>query len=182
MLISGLYPCYFLSVIEKGLTKNTISLSLSLSLSAAMASVTSTTTTLFTPYLSLRHITKPSFFSPPLHLPNTTPSIFILSCSPPKTIPITEEQFLRAISDSSDQKQLPCVRTFENDLSQLTLVGAVNFRQAVTAAAADGGDVADEHVQDGMDAMVLETVFPASSSDHGTVSTRLVTSLFLSIV
>lgn len=64
-------------------------------------------------------------------------------------------------------------------MSQLTLVGAVDFRQAVTAAAADGGEVADEHVQAGMDAMVVETVFPASSSDHGTVSTRLVTSLFL---
>lgn len=58
-------------------------------------------------------------------------------------------------------------------MSQLTLVGAVDFRQAVTAAAADGGEVADEHVQAGMDAMVVETVFPASSSDHGTVSTRL---------
>jgi len=31
-----------------------------------------------------------------------------------------------------------------------------------------------------MDAMVVETVFPSSSSDNGTVSTRLVTSLFLS--
>jgi hypothetical protein len=63
-------------------------------------------------------------------------------------------------------------------LSQLSLVGAVDFRQAVTAAAADGGEAAAEHLGAGMDAMVIETVFPASSSDHGTVSTRLVTTFF----
>ncbi|TKY71774.1 hypothetical protein E2542_SST00506 [Spatholobus suberectus] len=111
-------------------------------------------------------------FSPTLHFTNSRNSISVLSCSSPKSIPVTEQQVLQAIADS-DGKNLPCVRTYDNDLSQLTLVGAVNFQQALTAAAADGGQVASEHVDAGMEAMVIETVFPAPSSDHATVSTRL---------
>ncbi|KAK7395488.1 hypothetical protein VNO78_16047 [Psophocarpus tetragonolobus] len=110
--------------------------------------------------------------SPTLHFTNSRNSIFALSCTSPKAIPVTEQQVLQAIADS-DGKNLPCVRTYDNDLSQLTLVGAVDFQQALTAAAADGGRVASEHINAAMDAMVVETVFPAPSSDHATVSTRL---------
>lgn len=150
-------------------------------MATAMATVATSTTSLFTPFVPLRSNSKFSLFFPTLHFPNSKYSIFVLSCSPPKTIPVTEQQVLKAIADTSDQKRLPCVRTYENDLSQLTLVGAVDFRQAVTAAAADGGEVASEHIDASMDAMVVETVFPASSSDHGTVSTRLVPS-FLTLL
>ncbi|KAK7302864.1 hypothetical protein RJT34_13761 [Clitoria ternatea] len=133
-----------------------------------MAAVGSSTT-FFTPFVPFRSNT---IFSPIQLLPNSKNSIFSLSCSSPKTIPLTEQQVLQAIADSNDNT-LPSVRTFENDLSQLTLVGAVDFHQALTAAAADGGQAASDHLDAGMDAMVVETVFPAPSSDHGTVSTRL---------
>lgn len=76
---------------------------------------------------------------------------------------------------SSDQ--LPAVRTYETDLACLTLVGSVDFEQALTAAAADGGDTAEEHLASGMEIMVMETLSPASNDEHSTVSTRLV-SLF----
>ncbi|CAK8530618.1 unnamed protein product [Lathyrus sativus] len=138
-----------------------------------MASVATTSTSLFTPLVSLRRNSKFSLFFSTHHVTNSKPHVFVLSCFPPKTIPVTEQQVLQAIADTSDQKRLPCVRTYENDLSQLTLVGAVDSRQAITAGAADGGDVAAEHIDAGMDAMVVETVFPASSSDNGTISTRL---------
>ncbi|XP_061341523.1 uncharacterized protein LOC133287864 [Gastrolobium bilobum] len=137
-----------------------------------MATVPSSTSLLFTPLVPLRPISKFSPFFPTLHLTNSKNSIFVLSCSSPKAIPVTEQQVLQAIAES-DNKSLPCVRTFENDLSQLTLVGAVDFQQALTAAAADGGEVASDHINAGMDAMVVETVFPAPSNGHGTVSTRL---------
>ncbi|XP_027356593.1 uncharacterized protein LOC113865952 isoform X2 [Abrus precatorius] len=131
--------------------------------------VAGSSTSLLSPLLAIRPNAK---FSPTLHLTSSKNSIFVLSCSSPKTIPVTEQQVLQAIAQS-DGKTLPCVRTFENDLCQLTLVGAVDFYQALTAAAADGGQVATDHIDAGMDAMVVETVFPAPSSDHGTVSTRL---------
>lgn len=117
--------------------------------------------------------------SPNLHFNNSRNSIFALSCSSPKSIPVTEQQVLQAIADS-DGKNLPCVRTYENDLSQLTLVGTVDFQQALTASAADGGQVASDHIDAGMEAMVVETVFPAPSGDRATVSTRLVRSLSFS--
>lgn len=69
------------------------------------------------------------------------------------------------------------MRTYENDLARLTLVGAVDFQQALTAAASDGGEAASEHIDAGMPAMVVETVFPGPSDDHSTVSTRLVRSI-----
>ncbi|KAG4383757.1 hypothetical protein AAZX31_13G135600 [Glycine max] len=112
------------------------------------------------------------FSSSTLRFTNSKNSIFALSCSSPKSIPVTEKEVLQAIADS-DGKNLPCVRTYDNDLSQLTLVGTVDFNQALTAAAADGGEVASDHIDAGLDAMVVETVFPAPSSDHATVSTRL---------
>ncbi|XP_057433002.1 uncharacterized protein LOC130725831 [Lotus japonicus] len=137
----------------------------------SMATVTSCSSML-TPPLSLRPTSKFPPFSSTLHLTNSKGSISVLFCSSPKAIPVTEQQVLEAIADSDD-KSLPCVRTYENDLSCLTLVGAVDSQQAVTAAAADGGEVASEHIDAGLDAMVVETVFPGPSDDHSTVSTRL---------
>ncbi|XP_011096372.1 uncharacterized protein LOC105175586 isoform X2 [Sesamum indicum] len=88
--------------------------------------------------------------------------------------PPSEQAILEAIADSdATQISLPVVRTFENDLARLTLVGAVDFQQALTAAAADGGEAADEHLSSGLAAMVVETIFPGPSNDHSTVSTRL---------
>ncbi|KAL0307781.1 UNVERIFIED_CONTAM: hypothetical protein Scaly_2969600 [Sesamum calycinum] len=86
----------------------------------------------------------------------------------------SEQAILEAIADSgATQISLPSVRTFENDLARLTLVGAVDFQQALTAAAADGGEAADEHLSSGIASMVVETIFPGPSNDHSTVSTRL---------
>ncbi|CAM8890711.1 unnamed protein product [Rhodiola kirilowii] len=87
-------------------------------------------------------------------------------------IPTTEDEVLKAISDS-DESVLPCVRTYENDLCRLILVGAVDFQQALTAAAADGGEAAGEHMGSGMPAMVVETVFPGTTGERSTISTRL---------
>ncbi|KAF7803377.1 uncharacterized protein G2W53_042488 [Senna tora] len=134
-----------------------------------MASVR--TPSLFTPLL-LRP--KPKFFSlfPRIPFGSSKHSILVLSCSAPKAIPITEEEVLQAVAESDD-RSLPCVRTYENDMARLTLVGAVDFHQALTAAAADGGEAASEHIDSGMPAMVVETVFPGPSDEHSTVSTRL---------
>lgn len=77
-----------------------------------------------------------------------------------------------AQSDGAE-RTLPAVRVYENELARLTLVGAVDYQQALTAAAADGGEAADEHIAAGVDAMVVETVFPGSSEEHSTISTRL---------
>lgn len=95
--------------------------------------------------------------------------------------PFTPEQaVLEALADSEvTQNSLPVVRTYENDLARLTLVGAVDFQQAITAAAADGGEAADEHISSGIAAMVVETIFPGPDDDHSTVSTRLVSAQFL---
>lgn len=65
------------------------------------------------------------------------------------------------------------MRTYENELARLGLVGAVDFQQALTAAAADGGQAADEHIREGIPAMVVETLFPGNSDPHSTISTRL---------
>lgn len=65
------------------------------------------------------------------------------------------------------------MRTYENDLARLTVIGDVGFEQALTAAAADGGDAAEEHITSGMSTMVVETVFPGNPDEHSTVSTRL---------
>ncbi|XP_058201228.1 uncharacterized protein LOC131315980 isoform X2 [Rhododendron vialii] len=92
--------------------------------------------------------------------------------STPKSAPSTEQDILRAVLDSNG-RSLPAVRTYENDLARLTVVGAVNFKQALTAAAADGGQVADEYVKSGTPAMVVETVIPSPPDERSTVSTRL---------
>ncbi|KAL0442711.1 UNVERIFIED_CONTAM: hypothetical protein Slati_1993800 [Sesamum latifolium] len=104
------------------------------------------------------------------------PSLSIIASShnQPPSPPTSEQAILEAIADSdATQSSLPAVRTFENDLTRLSLVGAVDFQQALTAAAADGGEAADEHLSSGIAAMVVETIFPGPSNDHSTVSTRL---------
>ncbi|KAG7598561.1 hypothetical protein ISN44_As06g027920 [Arabidopsis suecica] len=84
----------------------------------------------------------------------------------------TEEDILRFVAES-DGKALPCVRTYENNSARLSLVGTVAFDQALTAAAADGGEAADDHLRDNVPVMVVETVFPGGSDPKATVSTRL---------
>ncbi|XP_057950081.1 uncharacterized protein LOC131145057 isoform X2 [Malania oleifera] len=124
----------------------------------------------------------PTFLSKPRSLPpinrsslpfiNPRKPLQVVTCTSPKTLLTTEQEFLKAVSESED-KSLPCVRSYENDLARLTLVGAVDFEQALTAAAADGGEAAAEHIDADMPAMVVETVFPGPSDEHSTVSTRL---------
>ena len=116
-------------------------------------------------------------FFPKLLFKNPRNSLYIVSCSTPKAIPATEQEVLDAIAES-DEKSLPAVRSFENDLARLTMVGAIDVEQALTAAAADGGNTADEHIASGMAAMVVETVFPGASDEHSTVSTRLVSIVY----
>ncbi|XP_024031068.1 uncharacterized protein LOC21398150 [Morus notabilis] len=115
---------------------------------------------------------KTGAFFPILPIVNLRISVPVLVRSSLNAVPGTEQEVLRAVADSNENS-LPCVRTYENDLARLTLVGAVDFQQALTAAGADGGQAADEHIQSGMPAMVVETVFPGSSDQHSTVSTRL---------
>ncbi|KAI9120973.1 hypothetical protein K1719_008006 [Acacia pycnantha] len=135
-----------------------------------MASVRSPS--LFFPVLPLRPNPRLFSFFPAENFSHSKKSILVLSCSPPKAIPITEQEVLQAVAESGD-KVLPCVRTYENDLARLTLVGAVDFEQALTAAAADGGEAASEHIESGIPAMVVETVFPGPSDEHSTICTRL---------
>ncbi|KAL7604816.1 hypothetical protein Lser_V15G16408 [Lactuca serriola] len=92
----------------------------------------------------------------------------------PSRPPLPEtQQYILDILEGEDVKSIPCVRTYENDLGRLTVVGDVNLEQALTAAAADGGEAADEHIDHGLDVMVAETVFPGQSDEHSTISTRL---------
>ncbi|KAL0398535.1 UNVERIFIED_CONTAM: hypothetical protein Sradi_2196800 [Sesamum radiatum] len=117
-----------------------------------------------------------SFPKLPLYPLRTSHSLIASASSynQPPSPPISEQAILEAIADSdATQSSLPAVRTFENDLARLSLVGAVDFQQALTAAAADGGEAADEHLSSGIAAMVVETIFPGPSNDHSTVSTRL---------
>lgn len=67
-------------------------------------------------------------------------------------------------------------------MARLSLVGSVRFDQALTAAAADGGRAASEHLDSGVPAMVVETVFPGPADEHATVSTRLVRVFFKKIL
>ncbi|XP_024007687.1 uncharacterized protein LOC18992208 isoform X2 [Eutrema salsugineum] len=98
---------------------------------------------------------------------------FIRSCSRnPSPATTNEEDILRFVANS-DGKALPCVRTYENDSARLSLVGTVAFDQALTAAAADGGEAADDHLRENVPVMVVETVFPGGSDPKATVSTRL---------
>ncbi|XP_062162628.1 uncharacterized protein LOC133869603 isoform X2 [Alnus glutinosa] len=109
---------------------------------------------------------KPIDFIPKLTRKNPRNAFPVLSCS------ATEQELLQAVLES-DEKALPCVRTYETDLARLVLAGAVDLEQALTAAAADGGEAAAEHIDSGMPAMVVETVFPGPSDERSTVSTRL---------
>ncbi|KAK8503997.1 hypothetical protein V6N13_092774 [Hibiscus sabdariffa] len=118
------------------------------------------------------HSPKKFTFFPKLPFRNPKVPFLIISRSSPRPAPSTEQEALKFIADS-DGTTLPCVRTYENDLARLTLVGAVNFDQALTAAAADGGRAATEHVESGIPAMVIETVYPGSTSKSATISTRL---------
>ncbi|PON77936.1 deneddylase [Parasponia andersonii] len=113
-------------------------------------------------------------FFPKLPLWNPPNSLPILARSSPNAVPApgTEQEVLRAVVDS-DERTLPCVRAYESDLARLTLVGAVDLEQALTAAAADGGQAAAEHLDSGMPAMVVETLYPGGLDPHSTVSTRL---------
>ncbi|KAF3774248.1 hypothetical protein EJ110_NYTH53559 [Nymphaea thermarum] len=72
-----------------------------------------------------------------------------------------------------DSDEFPALRTFENDLGRLSVVGDVSLQQALAAASADGGRAADEHIAAGLSVMVVETVFPGHPGEHSTVSTRL---------
>ncbi|XXG90112.1 hypothetical protein AAC387_Pa12g1952 [Persea americana] len=113
-------------------------------------------------------------FNPPFKsLSNST--ISLPSLPPPNALPTTDQEILEAILQSDDKRigNLPGVRIFENDLARLNVIGDVASDQALTAAAADGGDAAEEHLASGMSAMVVETVFPVGPDEHSTISTRL---------
>ncbi|KAI0488948.1 hypothetical protein KFK09_028787 [Dendrobium nobile] len=95
-----------------------------------------------------------------------------------RALPIIDQELLHILTEFDDstgkaRTHLPAVRSYETDLACLTLIGSVRFDQALIAAAADGGDAADEHLAAGTSTMVIETVFPSGSDEHSTVSTRL---------
>ncbi|CAN0911052.1 hypothetical protein LINGRAPRIM_LOCUS1397 [Linum grandiflorum] len=124
------------------------------------------------PFLRRRKPTATSPFLLPYIPPSKSRSYHFsaVSCVSPRHL--DQQEILRQVAESND-RILPCVRTFENDLARLSLVGAVSFEQALTAAAADGGRAAAEHIKSGEPAMVVETVFPGPADEHATVSTRL---------
>ncbi|KAF4388814.1 hypothetical protein F8388_018993 [Cannabis sativa] len=134
--------------------------------------------TLHTPLLPVRPrcvflYPKPQSIFPNFPLRSVRNYVPVLAhASSSNAIPGTEQEVLRQVVDSGENS-LPCVRTYENDLARLTLVGAVDFEQGLTAAAADGGQAAAEHIDNGMPAMVVETVYPGALDQHSTVSTRL---------
>ncbi|KAI4304388.1 hypothetical protein MLD38_039908 [Melastoma candidum] len=116
---------------------------------------------------------------PPILLHRRCLDVVVTSCTSPRTSASSssyssaQQDVLAAIAESSE-RVLPCVRTYENDSVRLSLVGAVGFEQALTAAAADGGGAASEHLDAGVPAMVVETVLPGSvAEEQATVSTRL---------
>ncbi|KAG0500398.1 hypothetical protein HPP92_000470 [Vanilla planifolia] len=94
-------------------------------------------------------------------------------------LPSTERELLQGLLDlcgyskGDTIRHLPAVRSYEADLACLTLIGAVGLDQALIAAAADGGETAEEHLASGASTMVVETVFPGGSDEHSTISTRL---------
>ncbi|KAF3512207.1 hypothetical protein F2Q69_00008260 [Brassica cretica] len=131
-----------------------------------MASATTSSPSLLFP--SRNFASFPSF---PLHRSSVS-FIRCISKNPSPSATTSEEDILRFVANS-DGKALPCVRTYENDSARLSLVGTVAFDQALTAAAADGGEAADEHLRENVPVMVVETVFPGGSDPKATVSTRL---------
>ncbi|KAL9455986.1 hypothetical protein AB3S75_005253 [Citrus x aurantiifolia] len=125
-------------------------------------------------HIHVHTLFSPTFCIPRSPLTSSRNHFAALSCTSPKTTASlsSEQDVLQAVVES-DGKTLPCVRTYENDLARLSLFGAVGFDQALTAAAADGGQAANEHVVSGIPAMVVETVFPGPSGERATISTRL---------
>ncbi|XP_024951096.1 uncharacterized protein LOC102627895 isoform X3 [Citrus sinensis] len=125
-------------------------------------------------HIHVHTLFSPTFCIPRSPLTSSRNHFAALSCTSPKTTASlsSEQDVLQAVVES-DGKTLPCVRTYENDLVRLSLFGAVGFDQALTAAAADGGQAANEHVVSGIPAMVVETVFPGPSGERATISTRL---------
>ncbi|XP_077229563.1 deneddylase isoform X2 [Tasmannia lanceolata] len=116
----------------------------------------------------------------PFYFPKSRPpkNLLFFSKSTSKTNTKSVSFFARNTTEkeilSESDGQSPAVRFYENHLSRLTLIGDVSFEQALTAAAADGGETAEEHIVSGMSTMVLHTVFPGNNSDpHSTISTRL---------
>ncbi|KAL6992467.1 hypothetical protein U1Q18_010576 [Sarracenia purpurea var. burkii] len=124
-------------------------------------------------FLSERHfLSRKLTMFPKMPLRTVGNAFPVLAWSAPKSASATEEDILEAVAKSNG-RSLPGVRTYENDLARLTLVGAVYFEQALTAAAADGGEAAAEHIASGMNVMVVETLFPGPPDENSTVSTRL---------
>ncbi|CAI9090138.1 OLC1v1024841C1 [Oldenlandia corymbosa var. corymbosa] len=143
---------------------------------------------------SLHHslyVPKPLFHKPFLipsypfpKLPSNSGKLFLLRQNyrllclpsrPPTSMSFTaddHQQILEAVADSNEEV-LPAVRTYEDSSARLTVVGAVEFQQALTAAAADGGRAADQHILAGLQAMVVETIFPGPPDENSTLSTRL---------
>ncbi|XP_076943147.1 uncharacterized protein LOC143613277 [Bidens hawaiensis] len=116
---------------------------------------------------------KPFIFLPSKH-PQTHLTVRSSSTpTPTPTPPPLPETQQYILDGEEDVNSAPCVRTYENDLGRLTVTGDVDFDQALTAAAADGGGAAEEHVAHGLDVMVAETVFPGHADEHSTISTRL---------
>ncbi|KAL9259908.1 hypothetical protein AKJ16_DCAP23863 [Drosera capensis] len=127
---------------------------------------------------------------PRIHIPLLFPSPPLHSCSPhSKSKSFFKLSFKKSQSFSfrslrppletailavEDGASMPCIRRYENDLVRLSIYGSVDFTLAVTAAAADGGVAAEEHLKEGLDVMVIETLFPGSSNPRSTVSTSLV--------
>ncbi|CAL1410303.1 unnamed protein product [Linum trigynum] len=142
-----------------------------------MAAASSSSSYCLSPFPSPLLLRRESAMAVPCFLPklplvksrNFFPALFCIS---PSRHAVDEQEILQFVAESND-RILPCVRTFENDLARLSLVGSVGVEQALTAAAADGGRAASEHIQSGMSAMVVETVSPGPSDEHATVSTRL---------
>ncbi|MCL7022035.1 hypothetical protein MKW94_015702 [Papaver nudicaule] len=136
-----------------------------------------------TPYISLpfskKHLSYFSIFptrQQQLKFPRRTNNkpITISFSQNPKIIP-TELEIIESIAElngDKETKNLPGVRTYENGLSRLTLIGDVSYEQALTAASADGGQAANEHILSGLSTMVVETIFPGSD-EHSTIATRL---------
>jgi len=69
----------------------------------------------------------------------------------------------------SDKKALPYVRTYKTNLARLVLAEVVDLAQALIAVAIDGVEVVAEHIDFGIPAMVVETVFSSkvTESDRG---------------
>ncbi|PHU19064.1 hypothetical protein BC332_10215 [Capsicum chinense] len=80
--------------------------------------------------------------------------------------PITEEKILEAVADfNGAEKSIPCLRTYMNDLARHTLIGSVDFQQALTAVAADGNILL---------LVLMLWLFPGYMNERSTVSIRLV--------